>query len=96
MLGGYIPNLSFILKKDVYNKYGMFDKNFMFYYADGELSHRFFELGARFKACNSIKVASVNGVPKLMSHPPQQQWDYYVLCRNNHLMKRFQSNLELL
>jgi len=28
MLGGYIPNLSFILKKDVYNKYGMFDKNF--------------------------------------------------------------------
>ena len=28
MLGGYIPNSSFILKKDVYNKYGMFDKNF--------------------------------------------------------------------
>ena len=85
-----------IYRKDLFKKFGMFDRNFMFYYADGELSHRFFELGAKFKACNSIKVASVNGVPKLMPHPPQQQWDYYSLCRENHLMKRFQSNLEML
>ena len=85
-----------IYRKDLFKKFGMFDKNFMFYYAAGELSHRFFEMGARFKACNSIKVASVSGVPKLMPHPPQQQWDYYALCRSNHLMKRFQTNLELL
>ena len=47
MLGGYIPNSSFILKKDVYNKYGMFDKNFKIL-ADYEFALRL-TLKSKFK-----------------------------------------------
>jgi len=85
-----------VFKKDSFRKFGLFDPYFQFYYSDGELSHRFYELGVRFKNCHNIRVASIAGVPKLSPHPPQEQWDYYVLCRKHHLKKQFQSHLDRL
>jgi glycosyltransferase involved in cell wall biosynthesis len=85
-----------IFKKDLFRKFGMFDSNFHFYYSDGELAHRYYELGVKFKNCHNIRVASISGVPKSSPHPPQSQWDYYVLCRQHHIKKQFQSHLEFL
>lgn len=84
-----------IFRKDVFRKYGLFDTNFLFYYADGELPHRLHACGVRFKNCSNIKVASIQGVPKLASSAPDQ-WEYYLLCRQNHLLGKFQTHLEFL
>jgi glycosyltransferase involved in cell wall biosynthesis len=85
-----------IYKKESFRKCGLFDPAFHFYYADAELAHRFYELGLKFKNCYDIRVASISGVPKTTPHPPQQHWDYYILCRQHHLRKEFQSHLEFL
>lgn len=85
-----------VFRKDLFRKFGLFDTNFHFYYSDGELTHRFYEQGVRFKNCHNIRVASISGVPKTSPHPPQWQWDYYDICRSNHMKKQFQSHLEFL
>lgn len=85
-----------IFKKDLFRKHGLFDQNFQFYYSDGEIAHRYYERGVKFKNCHNIRVASIAGVPKSSPPPPQSQWDYYVLCREHHIKKQFQSHLEFL
>jgi glycosyltransferase involved in cell wall biosynthesis len=85
-----------IYKKDLFRKFGLFDQNFQFYYCDGEIAHRYYELGVKFKNCHNIRVASIEGVPKTSPHPPQSQLDYYDLCREHHIKKQFQSHLEFL
>ena len=53
-LGGYIPYSSFILKNDIYNKYGMFDKNFKIL-AD-------YEFALRLTLKNKIKLEPIKQV----------------------------------
>ena len=53
-LGGYIPYSSFILKNDIYNKYGMFDKNFKIS-AD-------YEFALRLTLKNKIKLEPIKQV----------------------------------
>lgn len=85
-----------VYRKELFKKFGLYDSKFHFYYADGELSHRFCSLGARFKNCNQIRVASIDGVPKTSGPAPQEHIDYYELCRKNHMQKNFQTHLEFL
>jgi len=85
-----------VYKKDLFRKYGLYDSNFHFYYADGELSHRFHSHGAKFKDCAHIRVASIEGVPKASGPALYEHSKYYNLCRENHLQGRFQSHLDFL
>ena len=85
-----------VYKKDCFKRYGLFDRNFHFYYADAEISHRFHSLGARFKNCHDIRVATLAGVPKCCPQPHPEQVAYYEMCRKHHMMKQFQSHLEVL
>lgn len=85
-----------IYKKDLFKKNGLYDPNFHFYYADGELSHRFFSKGAKFKDCHHVKVASIEGIKKTSTPASNLHLNYYNECRANHLKQKFQSHLEFL
>ena len=45
-----------IYKKDVFRKYGMYNDNYSYYCADGEMSMRAYYSGAKVKTCTNIKV----------------------------------------
>ncbi len=45
-----------IYKKDVFRKYGLYNKHYRYYCADGEMSMRAFYGGCKFKSCVDIKV----------------------------------------
>ena len=85
-----------IYRKKCFQRYGLFDHNFHFYYADAELAHRFYCFGAKFKNCYDIRVASIAGVSKICPQPHPEQVRYYELCKKNQLMREFQSHLEIL
>jgi hypothetical protein len=85
-----------VYKKELFKKFGMFDTNFQFYYADGELSHRFYSRGARFKNCQEIRVASIEGVRKASGPAQSEHFVYYNMCRRQHLLNKFQDSIEYL
>lgn len=85
-----------IYKKDLFRRYGLYDSNFHFYYADGELSHRFFCKGAKFKDCHDIRVASIEGIKKTSPPASHSHLNYYNECKINHVNNKFQSHLEFL
>ncbi len=84
-----------LYRKDLFRKFGLYDNKFHFYFADGELSHRFYSQGAVFKNCHNVRVASIEGVPK-SAGSTEEHWNYYQECLKNHNMKKFQSNIEFL
>ena len=45
-----------IYKKDVFRKYGLYNDEYQYYCADGEMSMRAYYGGAKFKTCTDIKV----------------------------------------
>lgn len=83
-----------VYRKELFRKFGMFDPQFHFYYADGELSHRFYTRGAKFKDCADIRVASIEGVGKTTGPAPMHHLDYYNMCKKNHMNNVYQSHLE--
>ena len=45
-----------IYKKDVFRKYGLYNNEYSYYCADGEMAMRAFYGGAKFKSCINVKV----------------------------------------
>tara|TARA_Y100000401_G_scaffold110823_1_gene108412 strand:+ start:4529 stop:5302 length:774 start_codon:yes stop_codon:yes gene_type:complete len=45
-----------IYKKDVFRRYGMYNQQYQYYCADGEMSMRAYYSGVKFKTCTNIKV----------------------------------------
>ena len=45
-----------IYKKDVFRQHGLYNKDYQYYCADGEMSMRAYYAGVKFKTCTDIKV----------------------------------------
>lgn len=53
-----------IYNKKIFREIGMYNDDFQYYYADGDMSLRAYLFGYKYKALTHIKVCSLNGVAK--------------------------------
>lgn len=53
-----------IYNKKIFREIGMYNDDFHYYYADGDMSLRAFLFGYKYKALVDIKVCSLNGIDK--------------------------------
>lgn len=68
-----------VYRKDLFTKYGWYDENFRFYFADGELSFRFYSKGAIFRNCPEFKVVChKEAIPLHPSDHRESEYAYYL------------------
>jgi len=53
-----------IYNKKIFREIGMYNDDYQYYYADGDMSLRAYLFGYKYKALTHIKVCSLNGEPK--------------------------------
>jgi glycosyltransferase involved in cell wall biosynthesis len=54
-----------IYNKKIFREIGMYNDDYQYYYADGDMSLRAYLFGYKYKALTHIKVCSLNNVPKI-------------------------------
>jgi glycosyltransferase involved in cell wall biosynthesis len=53
-----------IYNKKIFREIGMYNDEFKYYYADGDMTLRSYLFGYKYKALHNIKVCSLNNIPK--------------------------------
>ena len=53
-----------IYNKKIFREIGMYNDEFQYYYADGDMSLRSYLFGYKYKSLTNIKVCSLKGVQK--------------------------------
>ena len=87
-----------IYHKNVFRKTGLYNPDFHFYCADGDLSQRAYYKGHKIKSSHEIKVISVKEVEKQQNQGSKVKEDYDKYLKNIELYKsgRFPQNIDFL
>lgn len=83
-----------IYKKHIFQKIGMYNSEYRYYYADGDMSHRAKSFGFKNKNLYDIKVCSLITDKKAIHH--SRDTEIYNKNRILHRQKKLPENLEFL
>tara|TARA_Y100001973_G_C5204442_1_gene340435 strand:- start:1464 stop:2225 length:762 start_codon:yes stop_codon:yes gene_type:complete len=70
-----------IYKKDVFRKYGLYNPNYGYYCADGEMAMRAYYQGCKFKSLINVKVCVLPAEKRAIMYDKDVQ-RYYIDCHN--------------